>query len=44
MTFLDVPGARLHDADAGGDGEPVVFVHPAAAYPIRSSRPYAIEP
>ena len=30
MAFLDVPGARLWYADAGGDGPAVVFVHPAA--------------
>lgn len=31
MPFIDVPGASLWYEDTGGDGPPVVFVHPAAA-------------
>jgi pimeloyl-ACP methyl ester carboxylesterase len=31
MAFLDIPGARLWYTDSGGAGQPVVFVHPAAA-------------
>ena len=31
MPLIDVPDARLWYEDTGGDGVPVVFVHPAAA-------------
>ncbi|MGE3271026.1 MAG: alpha/beta fold hydrolase [Chloroflexota bacterium] len=31
MPYADVPGARLWYEDTGGNGAPVVFVHPAAA-------------
>jgi 2-succinyl-6-hydroxy-2,4-cyclohexadiene-1-carboxylate synthase len=31
MPLIDVPQARLWYEDTGGDGVPVVFVHPAAA-------------
>jgi 2-succinyl-6-hydroxy-2,4-cyclohexadiene-1-carboxylate synthase len=31
MPFVDVPNARLWYTDSGGGGQPVVFVHPAAA-------------
>jgi 2-succinyl-6-hydroxy-2,4-cyclohexadiene-1-carboxylate synthase len=31
MPLIDVPDARLWYDDTGGDGVPVVFVHPAAA-------------
>jgi pimeloyl-ACP methyl ester carboxylesterase len=30
MALVDVPGARLWVEDSGGDGLPVVFMHPAA--------------
>ncbi len=30
MAFVDVPGARLWVEDSGGDGLPVLFMHPAA--------------
>lgn len=31
MPLIDIPDAQLWYDDTGGDGEPVVFVHPAAA-------------
>jgi pimeloyl-ACP methyl ester carboxylesterase len=31
MAYVAIPGARLWYTDSGGDGLPVVFVHPAAA-------------
>jgi pimeloyl-ACP methyl ester carboxylesterase len=31
MPLIDIPDAQLWYEDTGGDGEPVVFVHPAAA-------------
>ena len=31
MPYMDLPQARLWYEDSGGDGTPVVFVHPAAA-------------
>jgi len=30
VAFIEVPGARLWVEDSGGDGVPVVFMHPAA--------------
>jgi pimeloyl-ACP methyl ester carboxylesterase len=30
MAELNIPGARLYYQDAGGDGTPVVFMHPAS--------------
>jgi len=31
MPHIEIPGARIWYEDTGGDGVPVVFVHPAAA-------------
>jgi pimeloyl-ACP methyl ester carboxylesterase len=31
MPLIDIPDAQLWYEDTGGDGEPIVFVHPAAA-------------
>lgn len=31
MPLIDIPDAQLWYEDTGGDGDPVVFVHPAAA-------------